>query len=293
MIIIVSGLPGSGKSVLVEKLAKQYKLKKIFASDILKQLQGNKDKKVDTKHTEKSSGWWETDEGQKFNMERLKDKEFDKALDDKLLGIVEKEDNIIMDSRTMPWLSKKEGLIKIWITASPNVRAQRVAQRDKSDWKKALQTMEQRLEVDKIIYKKLYKIAFSEDLMPFQLRLDTTNMDEQEVFQEVVQKIDELSGKTPPKPEPGEEKKEEETTEEKAEETTEEQKEEEPVEEEKEGGIVEKGIKEEPEQVSEEKGEEPVGEKKEVVEEEKKEEPVEEKQEETNEEKKKEELEEI
>lgn len=213
MIVIVCGLPGAGKSVLVERLAKHYKLKKVFASDILKQLKGKKGKKVekiDVSKTAKSSGWWETEEGQKFNLERLEDKSFDKALDDKLLEIIEKEDNLIMDSRTMPWLAKKEGLIKIWITASPNIRAQRVAGRDKEDWKKVLQMMEQRLEIDKKIYKKLYKIDFSEDLMPFQIRLDTSNMGEEEVFQNVVQKIDELTGKAEPEPEVVEVEKEEE-----------------------------------------------------------------------------------
>lgn len=192
MIIIICGLPGSGKSTLVEKLAAKYKLKTVFASSILKDLKDKNAEKIDLTKTKKGEGWWESPAGRKYNQERLKNMGMDKLLDEKLLGIIGKKDYLIVDSRTMPWLAKKKGLIKVWIDASPTIRAKRVASRDNKEWKILLKQMEERLEVDKKIYKKLYGIQFGRDFKPFDVVLNTDKLGEQEVFKEVDKRIQKL-----------------------------------------------------------------------------------------------------
>ncbi|PIU21544.1 MAG: hypothetical protein COT15_01705 [Candidatus Diapherotrites archaeon CG08_land_8_20_14_0_20_34_12] len=192
MILIICGLPGAGKSTLVEKLAEKHKLKTVFASSILKDLKDKNAETIDVTKTKKGEGWWESPAGKKYNQERLKNLQMDKQLDGKLLEIIGKKDNLIIDSRTMPWLAKKKGLVKIWIDASPSIRAKRVAERDDKDWKLLLIQMKERLETDKKIYKKLYGIEFGKDFKPFDVVLNTDKLDKQEVFEEVDKKIQRL-----------------------------------------------------------------------------------------------------
>lgn len=192
MIIIVCGLPGSGKSTLAEKLAKKYKLKTIFASSILKELKEKPIDKIRVEKTSMGSGWWESKEGMKYTKQRMWDMSLDKALDTKLLEIIAKEDNLIIDSRTMPWLAKKKGLIKIWIDASEEIRAKRIAGRDKKDWKGIMKQMHERLETDKKIYKKLYGFRFGPDKKVFDIILNTDKLDEVQVFEAVNEKIQKI-----------------------------------------------------------------------------------------------------
>lgn len=171
MIVIVSGLPGSGKTSIVKAIQKRFKLKTVYASVILKELMEKELKEKTSISVEK--GFWETKKGRNFALKRLKNLDFDKKLDKKLLKTIKSHDNLVVDSRTMPWLSKKG--IKIFLKASEKERIKRIAERDNITLKKA-KTAISRLGRDKKIYKKLYGIRFGEDFEPFNLVLDTTNL---------------------------------------------------------------------------------------------------------------------
>lgn len=192
MIIIVSGLPGAGKSSLVESLARYFKLKKVFASDILKKLMQGK--KFSVKGTSKSTGFFESEKGRKLNKQRTLNGSFDKKLDKLLLKLIKKEDNLIIDSRTMPWLSKKG--FKIWVTAPKKVRAKRIAGRDKISERKALKFMEERLKTDCKIYKQLYGIEFAKNLKVFHLILNTGKLSKKEAFEKARKAIEAYFNKT-------------------------------------------------------------------------------------------------
>ena len=191
MIIIVSGLPGAGKSLLVEMLANEFRLKKVFASHILRNLIEGKE--FDLNKTEKSTGFFESEDGVKATLTRAKNKEFDKKLDKMLLDLISKEDNLIVDSRTMPWLSKKG--FKIWVQASEYVRAHRTAERDKIEFEDAKEKIIERLENDKKIYAELYKFKFAEDLKPFDLILDTGSLNKKEMFEKAKNAVKEYMEK--------------------------------------------------------------------------------------------------
>jgi len=179
--VLLSGTPGSGKSTLTERLAKEFGLKRIFASGIMKQIK--EASKLDLEKAEKGSGFWEGEEGQKLVKERQKNFYYDLELDKKLLEIAKTEEKAIFDSRMMAWLYKGDGAFRIWLDASEDVRAQRIAKRDNKDVEEIKDAMRKRFLSDAKIYKKLYKVDIINDRSPFDLVLKTDNLDEDAVFE--------------------------------------------------------------------------------------------------------------
>jgi len=174
IVVCISGMAGTGKSTVAKKLAKKYRLKYYSGGDALKALA------TEEGYNSSSRGWWESPEGLSFLRKREKNLKFDKAVDDKLLEYAQRG-NVLLDSWTMPWLLKTG--FKIWLLASMEKRAERVAKRDKITVKDAVQTLTEKEARTKAIYKKLYGFTLGEDFAPFHLVLDTDNLNMEEVFQ--------------------------------------------------------------------------------------------------------------
>jgi cytidylate kinase len=174
IVVCISGMAGTGKSTLAKKLAKKYNLRYFSGGDALKELA--KDKGYDSS----SCGWWESADGLRFLEKREKNLEFDKSVDDKLLKYAQ-QGNVLLDSWTMPWLLKTG--FKIWLVASIKKRAERLAKRDKITINEALHVLKEKEARTKTIYKKLYGFTLGEDFEPFDLVLDTDNLNAEEVFQ--------------------------------------------------------------------------------------------------------------
>jgi cytidylate kinase len=183
VVICISGMAGTGKSTLSKKLAKRYHLKYYSGGDVLKTLAEQ------AGYDASKPGWWESPTGLKFLKQRQSDPTFDKTVDNKLLECAEKG-NVLLDSWTMPWLMK-EGF-KIWLLASVEKRAQRVAERDKMTTEKALKVLNEKEERTKAIYKQLYGFTLGEDFKPFDVVLDTENMSAEEVYQTLCRVIDNM-----------------------------------------------------------------------------------------------------
>jgi cytidylate kinase len=88
----------------------------------------------------------------------------------------------------MPWLLKKG--FKIWLEASPEKRAERIAKRDGISVEEALEALRIKEERTRAIYRKLYGFSLGEDFTPFHLILDTDNLKAEEVFQVLCRVID-------------------------------------------------------------------------------------------------------
>src|SRR4030066_1628857 len=183
IVICISGMAGTGKSTLAKKLAKKYALKYYSGGDALKALASEQG------FNTSKSGWWESPEGLKFLERREKEARFDKAVDEKLLEYAG-HGNVLLDSWTMPWLLKTG--FKIWLLASMEKRAARVAQRDRIPAKQALKVLKEKEDRTKAIYKKLYGFALGEDFKPFDLVLDTDKLSAEEVFQVLCRVIDNM-----------------------------------------------------------------------------------------------------
>jgi cytidylate kinase len=174
IVVCISGLAGTGKSTLARRLAEKYGLKCYSGGDALKALAAEEGYNVS------SRGWWESPDGLGFLRKREENLNFDKAVDDKLLEYA-RQGNVLLDSWTMPWLLKTG--FKVWLLASLEKRAERVAKRDRITVEDALRILEEKEARTKAIYKRLYGFALGEDFKPFHLVLDTDNMEAEDVFQ--------------------------------------------------------------------------------------------------------------
>ena len=173
VIICVCGLAGSGKSTLGTRIARKYGLKFFSGGNALKALA------VDEGYGDVERGWWESSDGMRFLRERLKDSKFDKAIDRKLLEFARKE-NAVLDSWTMPWLLDVG--FKVWLDASFEKRAHRVAGRDRISVQEASEALKRKEAETREIYRELYGFSLGEDFEPFHLILDTDLLEADEVF---------------------------------------------------------------------------------------------------------------
>ena len=174
IVLCISGMAGTGKSTLAKKVAAKYRLKYYSGGDALKALGS------EVGYNTSSRGFWESPEGLRFLENRQKDPKFDKAVDAKLLEYAEKGD-VLLDSWTMPWLVRSG--FKIWLLASVEKRAERVAKRDKLTVEEALRMLKEKEAKTKAIYRELYGFNLGEDFKPFDLVLDTDCLNAEEVFQ--------------------------------------------------------------------------------------------------------------
>jgi len=181
IILCISGMAGTGKSTLSKKIAERYQLKCYSGGDALKELAKEAGYEIS------GEGWWESPKGLNFLEQRVRDPQFDKEVDSKLLGYAKRGD-VLLDSWTMPWLLK-EGF-KIWLMASFDKRAARVAERDKMSFEQAYAVLKEKEAQTKAIYKKLYGFDLGEDFVPFNFILDTDNLNAEQVFAVLCRVID-------------------------------------------------------------------------------------------------------
>jgi cytidylate kinase len=174
LIICVCGMAGSGKSTLAKRLAEKYGLRYFSGGDALKALA------MEEGYKNVDYGWWESEEGMRFLERRGKDQKLDEEIDKKLLELAE-AGNVVFDSWTMPWLLERG--FKIWLEASPAIRAERIARRDRTNSQEALKALRHKERQTRNIYKKLYGFNLGEDYNPFHLILDTSSLEAEEVFQ--------------------------------------------------------------------------------------------------------------
>ncbi|MCW1301851.1 MAG: cytidylate kinase family protein [Candidatus Parvarchaeota archaeon] len=166
MIVIVSGPTASGKTTLAKGLATELNLSYLSGSSKLKELL-----KLRALRT------WESNEGIKAILFRLKNTEFDRKLDTEILKAIKRSDDMVVDSWTVPWLFKKGNALKIYVKAPIEIRALRVSERNGIKYKAALSFTKKKDELTARIYKKLYGIDVLNDVSPFDLVVDSSKLD--------------------------------------------------------------------------------------------------------------------
>ncbi|MDK2371973.1 MAG: cytidylate kinase family protein [Candidatus Korarchaeota archaeon] len=180
--VCLSGLTGSGKSTLARRLVERYGLKRVSGGDILKEIIGGKE-------SLKDPGWWEREEASRAMAERMSNPELDMEVDRRLMSLAS-EGGYVLDSWTMAYLLDSEDCIKIFLKADLEVRALRVARRDRISFDEAVKRIKLKEEETYRIYKRIYGFELGKDLTPFHLVLDTTRLNASEVLSIVSKFID-------------------------------------------------------------------------------------------------------
>ncbi len=170
--VIISGFAGSGKSTLAKRLAERFGLKYVCGGDVLKEIA----REEGYNPTEQ---WWDSKEGMEFLKKRKENPEFDRKLDEKLMEIAN-EGNCVITSWALPWIYRGKA-IKIWLSASQEERARRIAKRDNISEKEAMQIVRARDKENIELYKKIYGFELGRDLEVFDLIIDTNGRSEEEV----------------------------------------------------------------------------------------------------------------
>lgn len=183
IVICISGLAGSGKSTVARRIAEHYGLRYCSGGEALKNIA------AEMGYETAARDWWETSGGINFLEKRLDNPYLDRRVDEKMLEWA-REGNVVLDSWTMPWLLRNG--FKIWLEASENVRAQRVARRDGISVEEALRLVREREGKTKEIYRRLYGFRLGEDFEPFHVILDVNNLDREEVFKALCLIIDNM-----------------------------------------------------------------------------------------------------
>ena len=178
--IIISGLPAAGKTEVARLLGMRLGLRELGGGDILKGMAAEEG------YTTGGSDWWDTEQGIEFLKERERNPKFDKEVDRRMLEKI-KEGNIVVTSWTMPWLSDTG--FKIWLDASRDVRAKRMALRDKTDIDTSRRTIDERDTMNYDLYGRLYGIKLGRDKNPFDVIINTDKLTVEQVADEILKRI--------------------------------------------------------------------------------------------------------
>jgi len=177
ILILISGLAASGKSTLSKRLASTLRIKYYSGGDALRRLA------MSQGFNPVGKKWWDTEEGMRFLSLRQQDPMFDKKVDEELKRIAG-EGSAVIDSWVLPWLID-EGF-KIWLKTSVEARARRMQRRDKISFEEAVRIIQERDRKNRDLYFSLYGLKLGEDLSPFNLVLDTSNLSAEAVYKIVL-----------------------------------------------------------------------------------------------------------
>ena len=181
--IVISGPPAVGKTTVAKGLAEEFQLQYLSGGDVLKEMA--KEQGFDSE----GDDWWDTKEGLKFLNQREENSEFDKKLDEKLIGLF-KKGGMVITSYTLPWLV--DDGIKIWLEGSHKSSTARMQTRDNMSSEDAYKITKGRYDKNKALYKKLYNFDFGDDKSVFDVIINTDNLTAQQVIdvaKETVRKL--------------------------------------------------------------------------------------------------------
>ena len=140
MLITISGVPGSGKTTVAQLLAQRLGLPHVYAGDLYRREAKRRGLTLE-----------------QFNELAARDHSIDRQLDADMAARA-RQGNVVLEGRLAGYLAAQNRLdaLKVWLDASDEVRARRVAQREVRDWHEVLEVNRIRHRSDSARYQAIY-----------------------------------------------------------------------------------------------------------------------------------------
>jgi len=140
MLITISGVPGSGKTTVAKLLAERLGLPHVYAGDLYRREAKRRGLTLEA-----------------FNELAERDHSIDRQLDADMAARARQGD-VVLEGRLAGYLAAQNRLdaLKVWLDASDEVRARRVAQREARDWHEVLEVNRVRHRSDAKRYQVIY-----------------------------------------------------------------------------------------------------------------------------------------
>jgi cytidylate kinase len=168
MRITISGLPGSGTTTIARLLSKALSMEIISAGELFRELARDKDLQLP-----------------QFNELAESSDDFDRWIDERQGEEALKREQVIAEGRLSGYFVPTAEL-KIWLKAPIEVRAQRVAKREKISYEAALAAMKAREQSEHKRYEAYYGIDLN-DLAIYDLVIETSRWRENDIVTLILQ----------------------------------------------------------------------------------------------------------
>ena len=161
MIITISGPAGSGKSTIAGLLAEKLELSNIDVGGVFRKKAAEKNMDI-----------------VQFSDYRKEHPEIDREIDEAVIKeCQEQEKGCVLQGRLSAWMTKEHGIdaIRVWVDASPEVRAGRIVNREGGDPQEILKATAHRDKNDWQNYKDNYGIDLN-DLSVYDIVVPTDDL---------------------------------------------------------------------------------------------------------------------
>lgn len=169
MKITISGPPGSGKSTLSKILASRLNMELVSVGDIFRKMANDRCMSLE-----------------EFGLLAKSDERIDRELDEEQKKIAGEKENIILEGRLSGFLVNAD--LKVWLKAPLEIRAERIAEREKKPVSVAMKEASEREECEKDRYLKYYCIDIR-DLSVYDLVIDSSKLKPEDISEIVLKAV--------------------------------------------------------------------------------------------------------